>query len=318
MEKGIKYISELSWNYRAAKVLHICNHLGIFTALSGKGSTAEQLSQVCGVKSDMLEKLLIACTAMGLLLKEGDLYNNSELSEKYLVRGIALYQGDIVSHSAAMCRFWDNLEEELCSAESPRDQQEQGHHNFIMGMHNIAVGCRGELFLAAIDLSGRKKLFDVGGGPGSYSILACQKYPLLRATVFDLPETIKITREMIAQYGLGDRVVVREGDWTKDDFGRDNDAVLFSNVLHGPDSNCELKLKKAYDSMSADGLLIVQEFLLRDDKSGPLLPALFNIMVGAYSYSELVSLIEGAGFIRPQLVRTSEDIGASWITATKP
>jgi len=70
-----------------------------------------------------------------------------------------------------------------------------------MGMANIAVGCRGQLFIDAIDLSGCEKLFNVGDGPGSYSILACKKYPGLKAVVFDSPETIKIAREMIAKEG---------------------------------------------------------------------------------------------------------------------
>ena len=101
-------------------------------------------------------------------------------------------------------------------------------------MHDITMGGRGELFLAAVDLTGRRSLVDVGGGPGTYSILSCQRYPQLRATVFDVPKTIAITREVITQHGMAERIGVREGSWETDDFGRGYDVALLSNVLHGP------------------------------------------------------------------------------------
>ena len=117
---------------------------------------------------------------------------------------------------------------------------------------------------------------------------------------------------------MADRISVRAGDWDEDDFGEDNDVVLFSNVLHGAASEAETKLRKAYDSMAAGGLVVVQEFLLNDEKSGPLIPALFNIMVGAYSKGELVKVIEAAGFENTRMVAESEELGAGWITAQKP
>ena len=79
-----------------------------------------------------------------------------------------------------------------------------------------------------------------------------------------------------------------------------------------------MKLRKAYNSLVGGGLLAVQEFLLNDEKTGPLIPALFNVMVGAYSAAELLALIENAGFGNPKVVKTCEQIGCSWITASKP
>jgi len=318
MNDGVKYISQLSWAYRAARVLHIANRLDVFSILSKSAMTAEQLAGECNTKPEMLEKLLIACAAMGLVTKDGDSYANTEMAQKCLVKGAALYQGDIIAHSAQVWDYWSKLEEEICPAENEDQATASNHEHFIMGMANITAGGRGQLFIDAIDLSGCEKLFDVGGGPGSYSILACKKYPGLKAVVFDSPETIKIAREMIAKEGMTDRISVVEGDWDKDDFGHGNDAILFSNVLHGPISNAGVKLKKAYDSMVSGGLLIIQEFLLNDEKTGPLVAALFNMMVGAYSYSELSALICEASFVNCQLGKVSEEIGSSWITARKP
>ena len=109
-----------------------------------------------------------------------------------------------------------------------------------------------------------------------------------------------------------------EGNWDTDSFGEDSDVVLLSNVLHGPTSQSDMKLGKAYDSMTAEGLLVVQEFLMNDEKTGPLIPALFNIMVGAWSQAELLDVIGKAGFKDARLVSSCEEIGCAWITAVKP
>ena len=176
---------------------------------------------------------------------------------------------------------------------------------------------RGKIFLDNISLSGKSKLLDVGGGPGTYSILACKKYPELTATVFDLPETITITREIIQKENFADRITVKEGSWDTDNFGNGYDVVLLSNILHGPNSQAQMKLKKTYNSMLPDTLLAIQEFVLNDSKTGPLIPALFNLMVGAYCFDELISVITNTGFINTQVIVRNEEIGCTWLTANK-
>lgn len=318
MDDKVAALYDLSWGYRAARVLYVANKLDIFTALSEGEMALEELCQTCHTKPDMTEKLLIACTAMGLLEKQGGRYKNSELAKTYLVRGRKLYQGDIIAHSGSVCDFWDRLADEICSEPPGENGQASEHRNFIMGMHNVAVAGRAGVFTESIDLAGRRKLLDVGGGPGTYSIAACKRYPQLRAVVFDTPETISITKEVIARERMQDKVSVQEGRWETDTFGEGNDVVLLSNVLHGPGSKAEMKLKKVYDSMVGGGLLVIQEFVLNDEKTGPLIPALFNIMVGAYSRCELFRIIKEAGFVRAAVVVSSQEIGFTWITAEKP
>ena len=318
MNDKVTALYDLSWGYRAARVLHVANKIDIFTALSDREMPLEELCQKCRTKPDMTEKLLMACTAMGLLEKRGRRYKNTELAKTYLVRGRKLYQGNIIAHSGTVCNFWNSLEDEIRITAAPKDKQADEHRNFIMGMHNIAVAGRAEVFTDSIDLAGRRKLLDVGGGPGTYSIAACRRYPQLKAVVFDLPETIAIAKEVIAKEGMQDRVSTQAGNWETDIFGEDNDVVLLSNVLHGPGSKAEVKLKKTYDSMVHGGLVVVQDFLLNDEKTGPLIPALFNIMVGAYSRCELLSIIKEIGFTKAMVVVSSQEIGSTWITAEKP
>ncbi|MHC4214627.1 MAG: methyltransferase [Planctomycetota bacterium] len=317
MDQGVRPIDELNWGYRASRLLHVACGLDIFTILSKEKLTADQLSKKLDISPEMTEKMLIGCVAMGLLSKDGYCYINTDLAGTYLVKGEPLYQGDMIAHSAQVWNFWSELADHVKGTAKPRDQMPFDHHSFIMGMHNIAVVGRAQMFLDSVDLSGKKQLLDVGGGPGTYSITACKEYPGLQAIVFDLPETIEIARKVIASHEMQDRVTTRPGSWDSDDFGKGNDVVLLSNILHGPNSNAQMKLAKASNSMTAGGLLVVQEFLLDDDKTGPMIPALFNIMVGAYSRAELLAEVAQAGFINAKLVSTSDQIGCNWVTAVK-
>jgi ubiquinone/menaquinone biosynthesis C-methylase UbiE len=185
-------------------------------------------------------------------------------------------------------------------------------------MRNIARAGRLQVILDKIDLSSRRQLFDLGGGPGAYSIAFCKKFPQLKAILFDLPETIAIAKEVITEAGMQELIALQSGSWDADEFGSDTDVFLASNVMHGPSNQADMKLAKAYRSMTSGALLLIQEFLLNDDKTGPLIPALFNIMVGAFSRSELFAVIEQAGFVNPRIIAESEDCSATWIAAEKP
>jgi len=314
MQMNFDTLNQLVAGYRPARVLHVAGSLDIFTVLSGEAMTADGLAAACKAKPDMLERLLIACTAMDLLTMSGGRYRTTPFADTYLVRGSKLYQGHIIAHSAKIWDFWGGLEYEVRAEPMP---PENVHRNFILGMRDIAVAGRAEALAASVDLTGRKQLLDVGGGPGTYSIELCRRFPGLRATVFDLPETVAIAGEVIAAEGMQAQVRVMAADWDTDGFGNGNDVVLMSNVLHGPGSKAEMKLQKAFASMESGGLLIIQDFVLNDDKTGPLVPALFNIMLGAYSRPELFALIEQAGFARPRVLATIQEAGSMVLQAEK-
>jgi len=315
MDEGAKYLNDLTWAYRASRTLQAACLLKIFTRLADEPADAEELAERCNVQADMLEKLLIACCAIDLLTKEQSIYRNTELADMYLVEGRPMYQGNIILHALNVWDVWTQLPSRLM--DDPAGAVGSQQENFILGMHNLAMAGRGELFLKAADLSGRKHLLDLGGGPGTYSVLACRHWPGLRTTLLDLPETIAIARPLIEKANLLDRITLREGSWDDDDYGSGFDAVLMSNILHGPASGAPAKLTKAYNAMDPGGLLIVQEFVLNDTRTGPTVPALFNIMVGAYSRPELFAAVQEAGFGDVRMTVRDESIGSAWLTATK-
>ena len=314
-------LMELSWTYRAGRLVHVAHGTGLFERLGrGKAATAA-LALDLRLDETWVERLLIPLAALGLVARADRNWELTPKAAATLRSDAPLYQGHTLAHSSHVWRFWNDLGSRVRGEEggwvySPLGEELfRPHRDFILAMHNMAMAGRAAALADAVDLAGRRTLMDVGGGPGSYAMALCERNPGLVATVFDLAETIEIAREVIARLGMTDRVRTVVGDWDKDEFGSDNDVVLMSNILHGPDSGAEMKLAKARRSMKSGGLLIIQDFLMNAEKTGPLIPALFNVMVGAYSVTELTGLVAAAGFSSVKTLPMPDSAGTTLITA---
>ncbi len=88
--------------------------------------------------------------------------------------------------------------------------------------------------------------------------------------------------------------------------------------MHGPSSKADHKLATTFACLESGGMVIVQDFLLNAGKTGPLRPALFNLMIGAFSVAEMMGLIGEAGFADITHYPLEEELGTGLITAVKP
>jgi hypothetical protein len=313
----------MSWAYRAARALQTAHRLDLFAHLRERGISAAAIAAAEGWDADLLEKLLVVCAALELVEREREGWMLTPKGAATMLPEAPLYQGNAIAHSAEVWDFWHDLEKVVRGGERGTTASGEGadsirsHRDFILAMHNMAMAGRAAELAERVDLSNKRTLVDVGGGPGTYTIALCQRYPDLRATLFDLPETIAIARDVIARFGLEDRISTVEGDWNEDEFGERVDAVLMSNILHGPRSSAGMKLAKARRALAEGGLLIIQDFLLDADKTGPLKPALFNLMVGAYAVDEISDLVGNAGFCDIRFHPMPADLGTTLLTALK-
>ena len=323
-------INQAVAGWQAARVVMAANHLDFFTTLGDEALSAEEVASRCGTHPRSTRILLNACVALGILEKERDHYRNSAEARESLVRGKPTYMGDGIAHQEDLWQPWGRLHEAVrtnqrVSERSNLVAQTEVHRNFILAMHNRAMRSASQL-AETLDLSGRRQLFDAGGGPGTYSIFLVKRYPDLRAIVFDLPQTIDIAKEVITDFGATDLVTTRAGDYFKDDFGQGNDAVLLSAILHsmGPEQSQGLLLK-AYNSLIPGGLVVVHEGLIDEEGTSPLSAVLFslNMLVNtgegqSYSGAEITSLMDAAGFVEPRVIPLPEPLRTSLVISVKP
>jgi ubiquinone/menaquinone biosynthesis C-methylase UbiE len=166
-------------------------------------------------------------------------------------------------------------------------------------------------------------LLDVGGGTGLYAIAWLQRWPELRAIVWDRPEVLKVARELAVEHGVSERLDTLEGDMFRDPVPDGVDVALFSNVLHDWDvPECMALVSRCARSLPSGGRLIVHDVLLDDDQGGPLSialysAALFRLTEGrAYSANEYRAWLEAAGLNPGPVVPTLVHCAA--IVAEKP
>jgi SAM-dependent methyltransferase len=288
-------ILETSGSFWLTCTLHAGVELDIFSLMGDGRMTAEEVARKLDGDPRGVTMLLNALTAMGLLVKQDGSYANSLESKSFLVKSSDQYSGYIIRHHHNLVSAWARLPEAVTSGKPVRQRSSYGgereRENFLMGMFNNAMAIAPQL-AKEIDLSGRRHLLDLGGGPGTYAIHFCLENPQLKGTVYDLPATEPFARKTFERFGVADRVDFFGGDYLQDEIPGSYDVVWLSHILHseGP-GTCQEIINDAVAVLEPGGLILIQDFILSDSLDGPLFPALFalNMLVNTprgRSYSE--------------------------------
>jgi len=300
-------ILEMSQSFRISKILMAANEFDIFTVLSGGPMTASMLSEE--LKAPKIELLLNALVALELLEKHGDAYQNSQAAEDFLVIGKEGYVGDMLKRMNRSWDAWDGLENAIFGRRPELNWSELP----TLSMEESAYKRAAEL-AENVDLTGKRRLLDVGGGSGAYSAAFVNTYPGLEAVVFDLPRPIKVTKRLLEEKGMGDRMKTIEGDFEVDDLGSGFDCILISNIVHFQDEKDNKRLlKKAHSALQEGGTVIIHGPVLDEGKTSPKNAAIFSIHMllksdggRTYTWSEIEAWLKEAGFTGPKRIELTE------------
>lgn len=297
---------KLSGGYWMACALHAGVKLEIFSQLEAGALTADEVSARIEGDSRAVGMLLNALTALGLVEKSGDSYVNTDAARQLLVKDMPGYIGHIIKHHHFLMPSWSQLDGAVRTGRQVRIKtatgDEEKRESFLMGMFNLASAIAPGL-VKTIDLSGRRRLLDLGGGPGTYAIHFCKHNEDLKATVFDLATTRPFAEKTIAGFDLQSRIDFRDGDFLMDIIEGEFDVIWMSHILHaeGP-GDCRKLLFKAVNAAAPGALVLIHDFILDDTRDGPLFPALFslNMLLGtpygqSYSESEIRDFMAQAG-----------------------
>jgi ubiquinone/menaquinone biosynthesis C-methylase UbiE len=296
----------VSGYYWQSFTLHAAIKLGIFTIVGSEELTVEDIAQRLNAKERGVVMLLNALAAMNLLVKKGDRYSNTPSGASFLSKNSPEYMGHIIMHHHHLALSWAKLDEAVRTGGPMRvrssGSDEEGRESFLMGMFNIAMNLAPRL-VNTIDISGRRHLLDLGGGPGTYAIHFCLNNPRLSATVYDLPTTRPYALKTIEKFGLTERIDFVSGDYLKENIPGVYDIVWLSQILHAEGADdCQKIIQKAASVLEPGGVLMVHEFVLDNTMDGPLQPALFslNMLLGtangrSYSEGEIMEMLTRAG-----------------------
>jgi SAM-dependent methyltransferase len=320
---------QLSGSYWETCALHAGVKLDLFSPLTARSHSADGLAAELGLDERGLTMLLDALAAMGLLNKHGEEYAATGFAAELLDRGSPRYLGHIILHHHHLVESWSRLDEAVRAGGPVRNRVSHEpsaaeRESFLLGMFNLAMLIAPKV-AAEVNLAGRRRLLDLGGGPGTYAIHFCRENPQLLATIYDLPTTQPFAEATLQRFAMTDRIDFAAGDFLAGPLPGTFDVAWLSHILHGegPD-NCEKLLANACAALEPGGLLLIQEFILDATRAAPLFPALFslNMLLGtpqgqAYSEPELGELLRQVGL--RQIERLGIDLpnGAGIMLACK-
>jgi cyclopropane fatty-acyl-phospholipid synthase-like methyltransferase len=325
-------LQEMARSYRQSQILLTCVELGVFDVLYGRSVSAAQVAMAIGADSRAVELLLNAAVALELLEKRDSLYSNSTLTETHLTQSAA---GGIERRlwlESAFYHRWGHLADAVRTGKHPeqnrRDEQtDEWVRTFIRGLYDTARNIAPFIADAlALPRDQPLRVLDVGGGHGGYCIALAQRYPLLTATVFELPRVVPLAREIIAQAGMAGRVSVQEGDFQHEDLGNGYDVALLFGVLNGvPREKRPMLIRKIFSALNPGGQIVLREFVLDPDRASPPEATIFALHLlltteagGLDTSDDWVEWLISAGFTPPQKIELPSWIGLALTISRKP
>lgn len=312
-----------------ARAIMVGTKLGIFDALMGGPLAAAEIAVRCGTSPNGTVKLLTALAGSGYLRVRGDRFALSSTSRTWLTSGSPKSIRDKVLFEFIEWSFVEQVEDFVRTG-APLDM-----HQSVSSEH-WALYQRAMRALAGIAVpevvrrtpmpAAAAAMLDIGGSHGYVSVAMCRRYPRLSATVLDLPAAVAAAAPILANERMGERVVHRAGDASREDLGADCwDFVFVSQLLHHFDeaTNRDLMARIAR-ALKPGGYLVVLELIRTASAAGAgqvgaLLDLYFALTSrsGTWSIDEIRARQRDAGLAPWKTIRLRTVPGAAEIVARK-
>ncbi|WP_052045943.1 methyltransferase [Candidatus Paracaedibacter symbiosus] len=326
-------LERMMFGFIESQVLFVCNEIGIFDYLEENGpSKVDKISKDLDLPASSLDRLLICATSLNLLEKNKDKYKVAAEFRPFLIRKSKYYCGARFSHYwKSTYKVFDHLVAAIQENKSQWGKIEQNREiddafNSVYTSSIYSDETSTQDFLATMwasgyedsvdlckkySLKGYAKLVDVGGATGSFAIAALQENPHLAAEVMDYPLVKPYAEEAFQAYNVSNRACFHAGDIFKDTLPK-ADAYSIGYVLSDwPQELCLALIKKVYENLPPNGLIIILEKFFNKDKTGPYLTAMLNLtmlleMHGTHrTASEYIGWLKDIGFTNYQTIYSS-------------
>ncbi|MBY5974155.1 hypothetical protein KUV28_17475 [Ferrimonas balearica] len=306
-------ISQIAFGFMGSKALFAALELDVFSRLADGAKSAEELAAEAGVHEDRAMTLLTALAGMGLVSVADGKFSNAPASQAFLVKGAKYDFGDYLRLQVGkqMYPLLDQIEPALKGELSDDDtgsyadwfSDPEEARLYSESQHAGSLGPARAL-AKSLDLSGKTKMLDVGGGTAAFDIVLCGKNPELTATVLEFPNVAKLGREYVEKAGLTDRITYLDGNALETEFPGDQDIVLMSYLFSGvPGDTHDDLIARAKAALKPGGILLIHDFIVEADRTGPALAALWQLQHTAFTPEArsldagwLSDTLSGAGF----------------------
>ena len=301
----------------------VADELGVFPALAEAPATAAELAARLGLDLRGARALLAVLAADKLLIVRRGMFHLTDTARLYLTPDSPTYWGGVfVGHRrhvvhANMKAAVEGKEKPGASHAGPgrgsnANSWEKGQIDMEAGQA-VARYMQSDSLPAAMGLARNgglddaRRVLDVGGGSGCFSIALTQAHPHLSATIMELPAMCELATGYIADGGVTGRVDTVSVDMFREAWPTGYDAIFLSNIFHDwSDETNSALAASAYAALEPGGRICLHEILFDDDGQGPKVTAGFSMLMllgtkgRQYTAGELAAILEGVGFVDVQ------------------
>jgi SAM-dependent methyltransferase len=322
-------ILDIAGAFRPACVLGAAAELDLWTTLGGQSLTAEQMAEKLGCDPRATAMLLDAVAALGLLEKHDGRYSVAADLRGWLVEGSAESVLPMLQHLMSVLRGWSQLAwVAKAGIPAPRQSSIRGpvadRASFIAAMHAVSGPMADEL-VQRLGPPKFRRLLDVGGASGTWTLAFLRAVPDATATIFDLPDAIEQARGRIAATQFAGRVKLTAGDFYVDDLPDGADFAWVSAICHQHSRRHNRELfAKVQKALVPGGRIALRDVVMEPCRTRPPEGSLFaiNMLVntesgGTYTFEEYAADLRASGFEDPQLAVKHEAMN-SVVLAVKP
>jgi ubiquinone/menaquinone biosynthesis C-methylase UbiE len=303
----------------ATSILGAAAQHGIFTALEGNPDAAENVAKKTGISFRGAQALLDGLTGLDLLTLSEGRYQNSPDASLFLVKGKPSYLGGMAEVFLQGFATWQNLPEAaktgLPSAANTADVADNPFcHILVPAIAALSFPvARMAAERLGVAKAGAVSWLDVGGGSGVWSAVWLGANKQARGTQLDWPNVNKIGRGFVASFGVADRFHTIDGDFHTTDFGSARyDFAIYAHIAHqeAPTDNLAV-LRKFRKALKPGGTLVINDFILNDDRMGHPFAMMFASQMlvvtksgFTYRQSDYREWLGEAGFKSVDIVQT--------------
>ncbi len=170
------------------------------------------------------------------------------------------------------------------------------------------------------------ELLDLGCGLGSYLVTLAKLNPQLYGTGIEGgwgSEVVKEARKYIKQNKMESRIRIIKSDILKFETEQEFDVIFMSGFIQAFQKDEVTRiLNNSYNWLEDQGLIVIQDNLLSENKLLPQFNVLFDFYLnlespnaGLYSDQELYNLLEDVGFI--EIKKYNISFGMNHVIAKK-
>jgi hypothetical protein len=303
-------IMQLTGGAQATAVLGTAVSVELFTRLEAGPMTADDLAKAAKISPRGARALLDGVVALGLVTVADGRYANTPEASTFLVEGKPSSLTGIARFALGGMEGWAKLPQAVTTGAPIIPESIEAKDHPLWSLLVPAIAPLGAPLAQAVakrlDVARRGPLsiLDVGGGSGIYSAILLAANREAKATQVDWPTVNAIARAFVGKHGVGDRFHTVDGDIHTADWGTGHDVAIFSNIAHqeSPAQNVE-HFRKFKAALNIGGTLVVSDFVVREDRSGPPHGLLFSGQMliasregGTWRESDYRGWLKEAGF----------------------